>query len=305
MLRDKITDKKTGLLFYSLTPPKVTNDLEKIQRIANNQIERLKNTDIDGLILYDIQDESERTDLERPFAFISTVKPEVYAKEYLQELNVPKIVYKSIANLTETDFKNWLQNNPQLAYVVLVGASSQQQIIKTNFSLENAYQVCAQQSSFLLGGVTIPERHMKKHDEHERIFKKVDKGCRFFISQCVYSPNNAKNLLSDYYYSSIDSNKELFPMVFTLAPCGSLKTLHFMEWLGIDVPKWLFNDLKHSENILDKSVKVCKNIASEMMEYAYAKNIPIGFNIESVSIKKEEIDASSLLLQEISKMLKS
>ncbi len=305
MLRDKITDKKTGLLFYSLTPPKVTNDLEKIQRIANNQIERLKNTDIDGLILYDIQDESERTDLERPFAFISTVKPEVYAKEYLQELNVPKIVYKSIANLTEKDFLTWLQNNPQLAYVVLVGASSQQQIIKTNFSLENAYQVCAQQSSFLLGGVTIPERHMKKHDEHERIFKKVDKGCRFFISQCVYSPNNAKNLLSDYYYSSIDSHKELFPMVFTLAPCGSLKTLHFMEWLGIDVPKWLFNDLKHSENILDKSVKVCKNIASEMMEYAYAKNIPIGFNIESVSIKKEEIDASSLLLQEISKMLKS
>ena len=56
MLRDKITDKKTGLLFYSLTPPKVTNDLEKIQRIANNQIERLKNTEIDGLILYDIQD---------------------------------------------------------------------------------------------------------------------------------------------------------------------------------------------------------------------------------------------------------
>ncbi len=305
MLRDKITDKKSGLLFYSLTPPKVTNDLEKIQRIANNQIERLKNTDIDGLILYDIQDESDRTDLERPFAFISTVKPEVYAKEYLQDLNVPKIVYKSIANLTEADFNNWLQNNPQLAYVVLVGASSQQQIIKTNFSLENAYQVCAQQSTFLLGGVTIPERHMKKHDEHERIFKKVDKGCRFFISQCVYSPNNAKNLLSDYYYSSKDSNKELYPMVFTLAPCGSLKTLQFMEWLGIDVPKWLFNDLKHSENILDKSVKVCKNIASEMLEYAYAKNIPIGFNIESVSIKKEEIDASSLLLQEISKMLKS
>lgn len=305
MLRDKITDKKTGLLFYSLTPPKVTNDLEKIQRIANNQIERLKNTEIDGLILYDIQDESERTDLERPFAFISTVKPEVYAKEYLQELKAPKIVYKSIANLTETDFLTWLQNNPQLEYVVLVGASSQQQIIKTNFSLENAYQISAQKSAFLLGGVTIPERHMKKHDEHERIFKKVDKGCRFFISQCVYSPNNAKNLLSDYYYSSIDSNKELFPMVFTLAPCGSLKTLHFMEWLGIDVPKWLFNDLKHSENILDKSVKVCKNIASEMMEYAYAKSIPIGFNIESVSIKKEEIDASSLLLQEISKMLKS
>lgn len=306
MLRDKITNKETGLLFYSLTPPKITNDLDKIIRIANNQIERVKNTDIDGLILYDIQDESERTDLERPFAFISTVKPEVYAKEFLQELKVPKIVYKSIANLTETDFAQWLNNNPELAYVVLVGASSQQQIQKTNFALENAYQLSAKQNNpFMLGGVTIPERHVKKQDEHQRIFKKVDMGCRFFISQCVYSPNNAKNLLSDYYYSSIDSNKELFPMVFTLAPCGSLKTLQFMEWLGIDVPKWLFNDLKHSENILDKSVKVCKNIASEMMEYAYAKSIPIGFNIESVSIKKEEIDASSLLLEEISKMLKS
>lgn len=304
MLQDKIHQKESKLLFYSLTPPKITNEVEKIQQIAKNQMERLSNTPIDGLILYDIQEEAERTNLERPFAFISTVKPETYATDYLEDLKVPKIIYKSIANIDKTQFEEWLKKYANLEYLVLVGASSQQQVLKTNFTLDMAYEICSQQGNpFVLGGVTIPERHMKKQDEHLRIFNKVDKGCKFFVSQCVYSPNHAKNFLSDYYYASLEGHRTLYPMIFTLAPCGSLKTLQFMEWLGIDVPKWLYNDLKHSENILDKSVKVCKNIAEEMLEYAYAKNIPIGFNIESVSIKKEEIIASTNLLSEISGLL--
>jgi hypothetical protein len=305
MLKDKILNKESGLVFYSLTPPKINNDLEKIHAIAQKQLSMLNKANIDGLILYDIQDETDRTDAERPFAFISTVQPDMYAKEFLKELNVPKIVYKSIANSNEDDFNTWLKNNSDLEFSVFVGASSQQQVLKNNFSLSNAYRLRKDNfDSLILGGVTIPERHVKSADEHLRIFKKVQNGCSFFVSQCVYSPNNSKNLLSDYFYASMESEIELSPMIFTLAPCGSLKTLKFMEWLGIEVPKWLYNDLKHSNNILDKSVNVCKNIAFEMIEYAQAKNIPFGFNIESVSIKKEEIEASELLLNEVLSLLK-
>ncbi len=305
MLKDKILNKESGLVFYSLTPPKINNDLEKIHAIAQKQLSMLNKANIDGLILYDIQDETDRTEAERPFAFISTVQPDMYAKEFLKELNVPKIVYKSIANSNEDDFNTWLKNNSDLEFSVFVGASSQQQVLKNNFSLSDAYRLRKDNfDSLILGGVTIPERHVKSADEHLRIFKKVQNGCSFFVSQCVYSPNNAKNLLSDYFYASMESEIELSPMIFTLAPCGSLKTLKFMEWLGIEVPKWLYNDLKHSNNILDKSVNVCKNIAFEMIEYAQAKNIPFGFNIESVSIKKEEIEASELLLNEVLSLLK-
>lgn len=305
-LVDKIKSAENGLVFYSLTPPKITTEPEKVIGIAHRQAERLCNLDIDGLILYDIQDESTRTEKERTFSFIRTIPPDVYANKYLAGLQVPKIIYKSIANQNEAQFSDWLKQNNGIDHAVFVGASSKQQVDETGFSLDDAYRAKDEHCKHLLvGGVAIPERHGKKGDEHQRIFNKVDKGCSFFVSQCVYSLNDTKNLLSDYYYYASEQGRAMAPIIFTLAPCGSLKTLQFMEWLGIEVPKWLHNDLKHSKDILESSINTCINIATEIAEYAAGKNIPIGFNIESVSIKKEEINAAQVLLNEILKLSKA
>jgi len=299
-LTNRIQEVQSGLVFYSLTPPKITTEPERVVSIANNQVERLQNLDIDGLILYDIQDESTRTEKERTFSFIRTIPPEIYSRDFLSGLKVPKIIYKSIANQTEQQFTEWLKEHDGIDHVVFVGASSQQQVEATGFSLNDAYQVRQQhRKQLMLGGVTIPERHSKKGDEHLRIFKKMDKGCQFFVSQCVYNLNDTKNLLSDYYYHALENGKTMAPLIFTLTPCGSLKTLQFMEWLGIEVPKWVYNDLKHSKDILEASVNTGINIAREILEYATAKNIPVGFNIESISIKKEEINAAHTLLNEV------
>ena len=89
------------------------------------------------------------------------------------------------------------------------------------------------------------------------------------------------------------------PIIFTLSPCGSFKTLKFMQWLGIDVPNWLYNDLKHSKDILEASIRTSVNIAEELLDFSIQKGIPIGFNIESVSIRKEEIEASIKILNEV------
>ncbi|HTE24589.1 methylenetetrahydrofolate reductase [Flavitalea sp.] len=306
MLRDKILNKETGLIFYSLTPPKINTEFEKVKEIAKKQVDRLKDLSIDGLLLYDIQDESSRTEKERTFAFSPTITPEHYSREYLADLNAPKIIYKSIGNLTKDQFVDWAKSNQDLEFAVFVGASSNQQLLATNFSLNDAYETKNNHlASLLVGGVTIPERHTKKRDEHLRLFNKADKGCSFFVSQCVYSINDTKDLMSDFYFSAMETGKELSPIIFTLAPCGSLKTLQFMEWLGIEVPKWLYNDLKHSKNILTASVHTCKNIAMEIMEYASIKKIPIGFNIESVSIKKDEIEAANELLIDVLRLSKT
>lgn len=305
MLKEKIHQPGSNLVFYSLTPPKATTQPEQVKIIAGKQIERLQGLPIDGLLLYDIQDESTRTEKERTFAFQSTITPEDYSKNYLASLQVPKVIYKSIGNLDKEQFTNWLQANQHIGYAVFVGASSHQQVEATNFSLQDAYDLRKQYAeSLVLGGVTIPERHTKKGDEHHRIFNKINKGCSFFISQCVYSLNDTKNLLSDYYYAGLDNDKSLSPLIFTLAPCGSLKTLQFMEWLGIEVPKWLYNDLKHSKDILSSSIETCKNIAIEILNYTQAKNIPIGFNIESISIKREEIEAANELLKDVLQLAK-
>jgi len=304
-LKSKILDRSSRIIFYSLTPPKVTTPPEKVLAIAANQAEQLSNLDIDGLILYDIQDESLRTDETRTFSFIPTIPPEVYSKDFLMNLPVPRIIYKSIANQTKEDFHSWLMQNKELEYMVFVGATAQQQVAATNFSLSDAYALKQDKApNLLLGGVTIPERHGKKADEHHRIFRKMEHGCNFFVSQCVYNINDTKNLLSDYYYESQERGCEVAPIIFTLAPCGSLKTLQFMKWLGIEVPKWLYNDLKHAKDILTSSIDTCINIAGDILHYADQKNIPVGFNIESVSIKKEEIEAAQEVLKHVLQLTK-
>ncbi|HEV3312911.1 MAG TPA: 5,10-methylenetetrahydrofolate reductase, partial [Chloroflexota bacterium] len=57
------------------------------------QLVRLGSLPVDGLIVYDIQDEAERVSAPRPFPFLPTLNPEVYAHGFLGSLQVPKIVY--------------------------------------------------------------------------------------------------------------------------------------------------------------------------------------------------------------------
>lgn len=301
MLKERILNREGHYLFYGLTPPKYTDDKEKIRSIAQKQMERLKDVSLDALVLYDIQDESSRTDMPRPFPFMQTLDPGVYSSQYLNELNIPKIVYKSVGKFNESSFKEWLSNNPNdLQYSVFVGSPSSRE---KGLTLGEAYKTKkSAKVDLLIGGVTIPERHFKKQDEHIRVSRKIRNGCNFFISQCVYSTDNAKDFLSDYYYYFKEKNKPLAPIIFTLTPCGSLKTLQFMEWLGIHIPRWLKNDLKHSENILGRSMDICKSVAKELLEFSRLKGVPIGFNIESVAIRKAEIDASIDLLREVQLM---
>ena len=74
-----------------------------------------------------------------------------------------------------------------------------------------------------------------------------------------------------------------------------------MKWLGISIPKWLENELIHSDDILQQSVDFSEQSWLELKKFADERNIPIGCNIESVAIRKVEIDASIELLRRVSK----
>jgi len=290
-------------LLYGITPPKIHTPAEKILEIAARQRERLDGTGIDGLVLYDIQDESSRNRAPRPFPFMETLNPYEYTETYLSELKVPKIIYNSIGKYTSDSFAGWIgRHRNKVEYMVLVGAPSGH---ATGFSLQDAYRLRSSLcETMLLGGVTIPERHVLKGDEHLRVCQKIDNGCSFFISQCVYNVTNSKNFLSDYYFNALESGRALVPVIFTITPCGSPKTLQFMEWLGIEIPLWLKNELSGSRDMLSKSVEACKEIVDELYEFASAKGIPTGFNIESVAIRRDEIEASVELLHYARKKLK-
>ena len=65
-----------------------------------------------------------------------------------------------------------------------------------------------------------------------------------------------------------------------------------MKWLGVAFPRWLENELQFAKDPLSKSLELCEHIFDEVWNYAREKQIPLGVNVESVSIRKEEIEAS-------------
>jgi len=299
MLVDKIRNRESGIILYGITPPKKGTSLEKIEEISARQIQRLQPLNIDGLILYDIQDEKSRTSEERPFPFMETLDAFTYSEEYLHSLAIPKIIYRSVGKYSQSEMSQFLVNaSSKNNLTVFVGASSKSQ--EVTLSMNDAYKLKAEtNNNLLLGGVTIPERHQSKGDEHLRVFSKISQGCSFFVSQGVYDVNASKNFLSEYYYYGQEHNIPLVPILFTLTPCGSPKTLQFMKWLGISIPKWLENELIHSHDILQKSVNLSEQNWLELKSFADEKGIPIGCNIESVAIRKVEVDASIELLQRV------
>lgn len=301
MLIDKIKNRESGIILYGIVPPKKGTQPEKIREISARQIQRLQSLDVDGLILYDIQDEVSRTSEERPFPFMETLDSFAYSNKYLNTLPIPKVIYRSVGKYSKAELSQFLvEASSTDTLTVFVGAASATQDV--TLTMSEAYQLKAKTNNdLLLGGVTIPERHQSKGDEHLRVFNKMAQGCTFFVSQGVYDVKASKNFLSDYYYYGQEHNIPLVPILFTLTPCGSRKTLQFMKWLGISIPKWLENELIHSNDILQRSVDFSEQNWRELKSFADEKNIPVGCNIESVAIRKVEVDAAIELLQRISK----
>jgi 5,10-methylenetetrahydrofolate reductase len=157
--------------------------------------------------------------------------------------------------------------------------------------------------SLVLGGVAIPERHGLRGDEHLRLLAKQKSGCGFFVTQVIYDINAAKNLVSDYHYECMTRDVEPMPLVFTFSTCGSMKTLEFLRWLGVSVPRWIENDLKHATDTLDASSQLAAAIANELITFCRTLNMPFGINVESVSIRQVEIEASVQLAAQLREQL--
>lgn len=302
MLQEKIKNRASGIILYGITPPKANNSNDRVSEISRKHMDRIKGLDIDGLVVYDIQDETDRTHEERPFEFIHTVDPSLYSQEYLKELKIPRIVYRCVGNYTKESFEAWLLDGKDDISVFVGTAAAAQEV---SLTLEEAYRLRQKHNeAMLLGAVTIPERHMTLKDEDQRVGFKMERGCRFFVSQAVYDLEASKTFLKDYKAYCLKHKIDMVPIIFTLTPCGSEQTLKFIKWLGISVPKWLEDRLMSSEEMLTKSVELITGIYKELDKYAKSEGIPIGCNVESISIRKVEIDASIAMTRELIKYIK-
>lgn len=293
-------ERGNEFLLFALTPPRAATTPERVREIAGATVDRLRPLGVDGLILYDIDDESARTAEERPFPYMPTMDPALYRDQYLDAWPGPVVVYRAVGKYQRDELSSWImRQDPSRILTVFVGAASRSARPAT--SLRDAQTMRREvNQALVLGSVAIPERHTRGSDEHLRLLGKQEAGARFFVTQVVFDVNAAKNLVSDYFYACAARGTSPAPIVFTFSVCGSMKTLEFLRWLGVDVPRWIENDLTHATDTLEASYRLALANARELISYCRSLGAPFGINVESVSIRRVEIEASVELAAQLS-----
>jgi hypothetical protein len=298
--REKVVARRPGILSYGLTPPRAAHDLAKLSGIAERQRSQLRSLPVDAVVLYDLQDESSRDPSPRPFAFLPTLDPFGYARDHLGDAGREFVIYRAVANHEEAAFASWLtaaDSAPEPAAVTFVGSPAHAQHPRDRLNLRRAYQLYAERCTrLLLGGIGIAERHLQKGDEHLRMLDKQAQGCSFFVSQAVYDLNASGRLLADLASEAEARALHPAPVLLTVTPCGSEKALQFMKWLGVSFDPVIERRLLGAKDMLAESIAICEQLIVEIAARQRGP-IPLGINVESVSIRRVDIEAAVELVE--------
>ena len=287
-------DTRHFVFLYGTTPPRAGATPERVERAASRLAARTAGLELDGLVVYDVQDERERVAQPRPFPFLPTLESRTYSSLLREKAGRDVICYKCVAAMNGSEWQTWLmemcQSEGDLRCLSLVGraASGSSTIPLLQAINEASKHPCG----FTLGGVVIPERHRPDRSESERLLAKTEAGCRYFISQAVYAPDATVRLLRNYAALCRAQGTEPQRIILTFTPCGSEATLNFMKWLGISIPCETERAILSSGAPLTESLKACASNLSQILEAVGTSEVPLGVNIESVSIRREEIEAS-------------
>ena len=92
-------------------------------------------------------------------------------------------------------------------------------------------------------------------------------------------------------------------VVLTFAPCGRAKTMTFIKWLGMMVPEDVERRILDAESPVNASVSLLKELLATILLESAGSGVPLGLNVESLSIFKEEIDAAHELFQSLQALM--
>ena len=287
-LTAKLPDARQTILLYGTTPPRLGTAPGAVAAAADKLAARLAGLPLDGVVVYDIQDETGRTSQPRPFPFVGTIDPREYAKHF----RLPAIVYKALGRIDEAQWRAWLaESKGEVQFLSIVGRPAS--ATPYPLPLSRAIRIAAGPTTGLVvGGVVIAERHDEHRSEAARLLAKGIEGCGYFISQTVYHAPPTQRLLADYLRDCRGAGRGPKRIVLTFAPCGREKTAAFLRWLGVNISADTERAILGAASPLARSIEICRDNLRRILDGAYASHIPLGINVESVSINRDEIDAS-------------
>lgn len=303
-LKEALLDPRQTVLLYGTTPPRAGSADDVVARAAAALAERVKPLPLDGLVVYDIQDESGRTRVPRPFAFTGTLDPRAYAKRLRDLTGLPAIAYKCVGEADEAGWNDWLGASGcfGVEFLSIVGRPTAG--VTHALPLSRAIRLAAAHpAGYTVGGVVIAERHSTQRSEAARMLAKSLEGCRYFISQTVYHAHATERLLAAYARDCRGAGVAPRRVVLTFAPVGREKTLAFLRWLGVRVSEEQSRAILGAPQPLAKSIDICRENLRRILAHDYAREIPLGVNVESVSINRDELDASVDLFHALAAVL--
>jgi hypothetical protein len=298
-LSDVLRDSSRPVFLFGAVPPRNGTSVEKAKEICSKFVARGSVLATDGFIIYDIQDEAGRTTVERPFPFRQCMDASQYASFFPAVSGKQCVVYKSVVEAGIAEFDNWVDTAcdkyNQNAFN-LVGAPSSK-INYSGLALHEAGARMKSRTNCGFGCVCIPERHASKGNEHLNMSRKAEFGAEWFITQGVFSAAPVSKLINDY--GDVCREKGVVPkkVVLTFAPCGRKKTMDFIKWLGMFVPEHKEKRILNAESPVKESVILLREILLCILQQTGNSGVPLGINVESLSIFKDEIDAAHDLFQ--------
>ncbi len=303
-LKDALLDPRHKVLLYGTTPPRASADEATVAGAAQALAERIRALPLDGLVVYDIQDESGRTSTPRPFAFTGTHDPRAYSRRLKDLTGLPAITYKCVGEADEAAWNDWLGGTGGygVEFLSIVGRPTSG--VAHALPLSQAIRLAAAHPTrYTVGGVVIAERHGSARSESARMLAKGLEGCSYFISQTVYHAHATERLLAAYARDCRGAGVAPRRVVLTFAPAGREKTLAFMKWLGVRIAADTERAILGAPRPLAKSIDICRENLRRILQHDWAREIPLGVNVESVSIVREEIDASVDLFHALAEVL--
>jgi len=294
-LKKVMLDHRKPLSVFGAVPPPRTLPQEKVRACVDGMAKTIRGLQPDAVIVYDIQDEKSRSGEDRPFPFFETHESRQYAKDLEESTGVPTIVYQAIKQeMFETSFEKYAaetRNNFGTQYLVFVGASASDAEHPLPSVSDCAQEVASH--GFMLGGVTIPERHRDRNDEHHRLMEKTENGIEFFTSQCIYNADNAIWMLRDYDQLCKSKGKKPARIILCFAPFGRESTMRFLRWLGVEIPEGTLKRILSrgsARERVEESNQVCWENFRRILDASrkLGLTVPLGVTVESVSKFRDE-----------------
>jgi hypothetical protein len=137
------------------------------------------------------------------------------------------------------------------------------------------------------------------------LLAKAAEGCSYFISQTVYQTQATEQLLRDYLRGLPRRRHPTSTDCPDFRACWAEKDDQLSQVARRPDPVRDWDCYLQRRKPDRPSIEICRDNLERFLDHDYVSEIPLGINVESVSINRNEIDASVDLFRALDDVMRA